>query len=181
MSRAACILSEMKTGITGAAIFDGSRMAGLLDGQNAQLLMMANGDFVQGRMRFTDAQGEESSVYLKAKGTPKVTLTLGEKPFAQVSIRLQAVIEQPEDLPAGQEPEVEAEMETHLTDALSRLFAACRACGSDAMGFGRSAIKQFGSAAAWEGYDWKSVYKRLNVAFSVDVELSQPAEKIGWE
>ncbi|MDO4573411.1 MAG: Ger(x)C family spore germination C-terminal domain-containing protein, partial [Clostridia bacterium] len=173
--------SEMKTGLAGAAIFSGSRMVGLLDGQRTQLLLMARGEFASGRMRLPDGEGGEMSVYLSAVRPPALELSLEERPKARVRIFLKLSFEQPEVLSGERSDALIEQVRRRLEAGLEELFTACRALESDVIGFGRLAVRHFSDAEGWESYDWKAAYRMLEAEFSVELELDRPTEKITLE
>ena len=67
---------------------------------------------------------------------------------------------------------LKAFLEDALKAELLSVAHALQSVNSDAMGFGRSAAKQFHSAAAWEAYDWKADYRSMQIAFTVNMMLS---------
>lgn len=171
------IESDMKASLTGAAVFCGSRMVGILDGQHTQLMLMARGEYDEGRIRLHDTDGQDVNVFVRSKGKPKFSLTLEPKPAATVSVPLRAYLEQPEDMSEEEINEVKARLEAQIEEGLSELFYACRAKGSDAMGFGRYAVKRFSKQEAWRNYDWKAAYAMLEATFSVEIDMDLTAAK----
>lgn len=171
------IKSDMKASLAGSAVFSGSRMIGILDGQHTQLMLMARGDFQEGRIRLKDAGGKDVNFFVIAKGKPRFSLTLEPKPSASVSIPLRAYLEQPEDMSEEEINEVKARLEAQIEEGLTELFYACRAQGSDAMGFGRYAVKLFSKQEAWRDYDWQAAYAALEATFAVEIDMDRTAAK----
>lgn len=174
------VKSELKTGLAGTALFAGGQMVGLLDGRNTQALLMAYGKFEEGRVH-AKLDDTEICLFVQAAGKPEVKLSLGERPAADVKIRLRAALEQPETVNAQQMQEITALLEEQLEKRLSELFLACRTLGSDAMGFGRYAVKRFSTGDAWHSYDWATAYRRLDASFTVTVEFEQAAGRTALE
>lgn len=175
------IKSEMETSLAGAALLDGGRMVGVLDGQNVQLLTMALGTFCRGRRLLTLPRGDTVPIYLRAKKSPQTVLTFsGGQARAVMTISLDADVEASAHIDAT-EAELVAAVETALTQEIEQLFACCRALGSDAMGFGRHAVKRFRSARAWEAFDWKRAYREMEADFIFDVHLPHPLKEAEWE
>lgn len=165
--------TALDTGVAGAALMRGGRMAGVLDGQSVQLLLLVAGGFKNGGMTFPlpDGGGVLYAAVRQA-GAADIELTAGAVPRAEVRLSLRMSAMHPEELPQGLSAErMERRIEALLTERLERLFAACRALGTDVFGFGRVAVRQFQSAAAWEAYDWESAFCRMEAAFHVDVSL----------
>lgn len=165
--------TALDTGVAGAALMRGGRMAGVLDGQSVQLLLLVAGGFENGGMTFPLPEGG-GVLYaaVRQAGAADIELTAGAVPRAEVRLSLRMSAMHPEELPQGLSAErMERRIEALLTERLERLFAACRALGTDVFGFGRIAVRQFQSVAAWEAYDWESAFCRMEAAFHVDVSL----------
>lgn len=165
--------TALDTGVAGAALMRGGRMAGVLDGQSVQLLLLVAGGFENGGMTFPLSEGE-GVLYaaVRQTGAADIELTAGAVPRAEVRLSLRMSAMHPEELPQGLSAErMEWRIEALLTERLERLFAACRALRTDVFGFGRIAVRQFQSVAAWEAYDWESAFCRMEAAFHVDVSL----------
>ncbi len=147
------IESDMKASLAGSAVFRGSRMIGILDGQQTQLMLMVRGNYTEGRIRLKDTGEQGINVFVIAKGKPRFSLMLEPKPVASVTIPLRAYIEQPEDISEEEINEAAPRLEAQLEEELTELFYACRANGSDVMGFGRYAVKRFSKQETWRDYD----------------------------
>lgn len=167
------IETELQAGVGGAALFHNGQMVGVLDAQNVQLLLLATGKFHNGGVRFTPPAGGNGEVYLNVSpsGSPEIELTLGERPCAQVRLRLKMDLMHPARLESGTAQELERQLEEWLCASLQRLFDTCQKLGADSFGFGKLAVQKFTSVSAWEAYDWSADYRRLEVAFKVDVTL----------
>lgn len=161
--------SLLKTSILGAAVFDGDRMVGVLDGQHTMLVQMVNDRFERGRVLLQLDDGTLLTAYLYRLSAPKIEFSMDG---ACVSITLEADIEQPEYVPLEKRDAFQAMLEERLETELSHVLKSLQEHNSDAMGFGRYAVRSFDSTAAWEAFDWKAVYRSLPVSFSVNVRLS---------
>ncbi len=167
--------SEMKTGLAGAALFSGSRMAGVLDGQSTQLLLMALGEFYEGHIRLENEDGREVSLFISAESPPEVEMRLAPTPAAKVSVHLSASPQQPESMDIESLNALGQTLERQLEDRLGELFRLCQSYESDAMAFGRSAAKQFATAEDWADYDWNAAYQSMSATFFVSVTMDQAA------
>lgn len=166
------IETELQTGVGGSALLQDGRLVGVLDGQNTQLLLLATGKFQNGGMRFSDvATGREYYFRVTPAGSPAVELTLGDTPQARVCLQLRMSMVRPAHLEGETVETLERKTQDWLLEELRRLFDTCRQLGTDAFGFEKQAVLQFTSVAAWEGYDWRAAYERLQVAFDVTVSL----------
>lgn len=162
--------STMKTSLAGAALLQGDRMVGFLDGQNVQLAMMATGDFQQGRRRIHDGKGQIMTVFLRANARPKIQFSLHPTPKASVTIPLFAYIESPKE-PGLSEPLAIEAIEKALTSDMAALFDCCKALRCDTLGFGKQAVRCFHTASDWEAYRWKNAYVNLDAQFSFKITL----------
>lgn len=166
------IETELQTGVGGAALLQEGQLAGVLDGQNTQLLLLATGQFQNGGMRFTDdSTGREYYFRVTPAGPPDVKLTLNETPQAQVRLQLGMSMVHPYRLEGETVETLESKAQDWLQTGLQRLFDTCQQLGTDAFGFEKQAVRQFTSVAAWERYDWRAAYQRLQASFTVSVSL----------
>lgn len=175
------IESEMKTALAGSAIFSGGKMVGILDGRHTQHVLMATGQFREGRYRMPGPDGRQIELHLQAKGAPKRWITLSGKPHAHTEIKLTADIEQPEsgfELPPEQ---LEEWIGENIQAEFDALFTSCRDLSADVFGFGKLAITQFTSAADWEAYEWMQAYQGMTASFAVRVELIRNPNKSALE
>lgn len=161
--------SLLKTSILGAAVFDGDRMVGVLDGQHTMLVQMVNDRFERGRVLLPNGDGTILTVYLYRLKAPKITFSMEH---VSVELYLEADIEQPEYVALEERTATKAYLEEWLKTELLRVLASLQEANSDAMCFGREAVRSFDSTEAWESFDWKAVYRTLPVSFSVSVRLS---------
>jgi len=156
-----------------SALFDGNRLAGFLNADDTEMILMAAGDFERGYATLQDDLG--TTVFLlMAAGRPTVSITLGDVPHAAVSVPLYAELELDTGNTAERrwEGELKKALEMHLEEELKRVFLQCRALDSDAMRFGSHAVKQFLSRDEWRDYAWKQKYKSMTAEFSVTVMLN---------
>lgn len=172
------IKSEMKTSLAGAALLRDGQMVGYLDGQNVQLLMLATGSFKKGRRRILGPEGEMLSIYMTAQQKPEISFSLiGGAANATVTIPLSIHVEMPKTLEGdAQEGVVEAVAQSLQTET-QELFLCCQGLGSDVMGFGKQAVKHFRTAKAWEAFDWRAAYGRMEAQFIYDVRLQHEVGK----
>lgn len=162
------IESLLKTTTAGSAIFDGDRMAGILDGRHTMEVMMVTDAFRRGELGFTLPDGQTLRVTVYRMRAPKIRLGDGT---AEVELFLEADPFEPETVPMRSE-ELKAFLAEQLAAELNAVFSAIRGVNSDVMGFGRFAAKRFIRASDWEKYDWKAQYRTLSVSFSVSLILS---------
>ncbi len=163
--------SEMKATLGGAALLRDGRMVGFLDGQNVQLLMMATGDFREGRRLMEIPDGRQVTVYLTADRRPKTKVSfVNGQARARMTIPISAYTETIKSIEAPKH-EVEAAIEQSLTQDMEALFACCRKLGSDVMGFGKYAVQQFHTTHAWEAFNWRNAYMQMDAQFEFEIKL----------
>ena len=94
--------TALDTGVAGAALMRGGRMAGVLDGQSVQLLLLVAGGFENGGMTFPLPEGE-GVLYaaVRQTGAADIELTAGAVPHAEVRLSLRMSAMHPEELPQG--------------------------------------------------------------------------------
>lgn len=157
-----------------SAVFDGSRLAGFIDADDTEMILIATGNFDRGYITLRNAADTVVFV-LMAAGKPDVFLQLGDEPHASVSVKFYAEIELDTGNTAEQrwDETLKGELEAYLSEELSRVFLLCRELDSDAMRFGTHAVKQFKDRGEWEAYGWKKKYKSMTADFSVTVMLGE--------
>ncbi len=160
--------SALKTSTAGSAVFDGDRMAGVLDGRHTMEVLMVTDAFRKGEMHFTLPDGRTLRAALYRMRAPKIRLGHGT---ATVNLFLEADVLEPTSLPMERNA-LKRFLTERIEAELSQVLTALQSVDSDAMGFGRFRAKQFRSASEWEACDWKSEYRELKVTFSVMLMLS---------
>ncbi len=172
------IKSEMKTSLAGAALLRDGQMVGYLDGQNVQLLMLTTGAFRKGRRQIAGPNGEPLSIYMIAIQRPQTHFTLaGQTAKATVTIPLLIHVDMPASLSQDMKDSVEQSVAQSLQTETEKLFLCCQRLGCDVMGFGKQAVKHFRTTQAWEAFDWRAVYQRMEVQFVYDVRLRHDVGK----
>ncbi len=165
--------SVLKTSTSGSAVFDGDRMAGVLDGRHTMETLMVTDAFRKGELRFTLADGSMLDATVYRMRAPKIRLKNGE---ATVELFLEADIFEPADSSADRD-QLKSFLKNRLETELSAIFSALQSVNSDAMGFGRYRAKQFKTVSDWEACDWKAEYRSLKAVFSVTIMLSHDPER----
>ena len=158
---------QIKTSLSGSAVFAGNRMAGVLSGQHTRLVLRAKGAFQAGHLRLD--WGEEAlDLALYAVGRPQRSWKDG---VFSCAITLEADLENPARVDADSEAIVSA-AESYLTDELARVFQATSAAGADVFAVGKEAVRSFRTWESWRAYDLSGHLKETQALFSVKVKLS---------
>lgn len=169
--------SDMKTGVCGSALMSGGRMVGVLDGQHTQRVLMATGDFKEGRSHLELPDGQRIELHLKMSHAPHIDMRLGDAPSAEVSMLLVAEVEMPEYLSEYSSADLEAMIAAQVEAEMAAVFEAVRRLDADPFGFGREAVKSFSDTEKWQAYDWYNAYQKLDASFKARVELVQSTHK----
>jgi Ger(x)C family germination protein len=170
------VTSDLKTELGGAAVMNGTRMTGYLDGQRTMLVQMCQGVFEAGRMQLQGENGEQFVLDLRRDGAPRTAMTLSKTPRAAVTVPLEGEIELPDACSVPAE-EIAAWAEQQLKTETERVFVCCRSLNADCFGFGKAAVQRFSSRQAWLDYGWKRRYPTLEATFLYTIRLENLPKK----
>lgn len=157
----------------GCALFDGERMCGELSPAQTQFMNLVRGDYKRGTIAYPLENGEIASL-LVFPNKRRIDVELGgDAPHARVTLGLNVTVERDPSNNIGKNWEngEKEKLKARLEEALKAVFEECRACSSDAMGFGKYASMNFRSTEEWEAFSWKNAYKSLYVEFRVELNL----------
>ncbi len=169
---------QLKTSIAGTAVFSGTRMTGVLDGQHTLLLLLCSGNFSLGRilMPYADTELTLSISRIKA---PRVTFVDADDIAVYTSVEVS--LERPRELANIPADELEEIIARWLSNETAHVFLAVQNAGSDVFGFGKTAVRRFSDMSSWRLYDWDSAYRRLSVSFLYSVKLSHDPGDVARE
>lgn len=143
----------------GTALFSGPRMTGVLTGEETGLLCLMMGEAKRRTTFIGDAQYKTN---LPTRVRRRIDETDGAL-CVHISMNLTRI--------AGEEEmsaqEIAAQIERECVNVLLRL----RAAGSDAVGFGRLAVRKCLTIPEWESLNWPLEYERMPVRVSADVKV----------
>ena len=157
----------------GCALFDGEMMCGELSPAQTQFMNLVRGDYKRGTIAYPLENGETASL-LVFPNKRRIDVELGgDAPHARVTLGLNVTVERDPSNNIGKNWEngEREKLKAHLEEALKAVFEECRACSSDAMGFGKYASMNFRSTEEWEAFSWKNAYKSLYAEFRVELNL----------
>ena len=160
----------LKAYVKGAALFSGWRMTGELTREESVYLDMVCGSFTEGTV--TLPLGEEAvTLMVKLTKVKREVFFENGKPKASVIIRLEAgVHEAPRELSESEFDEWLRDTAPGLLEAAcEEVFIKCREAKSDAMRFGKDAVKRFSSYEEWLEFDWKRAYEGMEAAFTFEL------------
>ena len=158
---------QIRTSLSGSAVFAGERMAGVLSGQHTMLVLMGKGVFRAGHLSLPWGT-REIDLALYAVGRPQRSWVPGQFTCA---VTLEADLEDPAQMGADSEALIAA-AESYLTEELGRVFEATARAGADAFQVGREAIRSFRNWEAWQNYGFSERLKNTQAEFRVRVKLS---------
>ena len=158
---------QIRTSLSGSAVFAGNRMVGVLSGQHTMLALMAKGTFRAGHLRLPWGEGAVD-LALYAVGKPQRSWSEGRFTCA---FTVEADLESPAQVDADSEALIAA-AESYLAEELQRVFRATASVGADVFAVGREAIRAFASWDSWRAYGFADRLKDTQAAFRVKVKLS---------
>ena len=158
---------QIRTSLSGSAVFAGERMVGLLSGQHTMLVLMGKGVFRAGHLSLPWGT-KEVDLALYAVGQPKRSWAPGR---FTCEITLEADLEDPVQMEVDSE-ELIAALESYLAEELCRVFEVTAQAGADVFEVGREAIRSFRSWEAWQAYGFAARLKDVQADFRVRVKLS---------
>lgn len=164
--------------LAGAAVFRGSRMVGVLDGEEVRGLLVLQNRF-QGAFDAIRDPGEQDQYVVlhinRGRPTRIVVERLGDRPALRAIVKLEADVVA---IPSGidysrpdRQDDLERAIEQHVTESITRLIEKTQRWGSDVAGFGRHMVSRFPTVQAWEAYNWPQRYPEAEIKVTVDVRL----------
>ncbi len=158
---------QLKTSLSGSAVFAGDRMVGVLSGQHTMLVLLAKGVFRAGHLRLPWGEGE-IDLALYGVGRPKRSWSEG---VFTCEITVEADLEDPAEVEADSQALIAA-AQRYLTEELNRVFCATARAGADVFEVGREAIRGFHTWEAWQAYGFADRSQNMRADFRVRVKLS---------
>lgn len=154
----------------GAAVFDGDKMVGELNGEETRLMQMANGEFKLGFFTMQDPEKPSLIIAFDVRRSKKPRVMIkfqGDRPIIHLKVELEGDLlsvqsrinyEQPE-----LKPELERAFEKQIKDGLEKLMEKAKALNTDIFGFGQVAAAQFLTIQEWEEYNWLNKFQDAEI------------------
>lgn len=158
---------QLKTSLSGSAVFAGDRMVGVLSGQHTMLVLIGKGVFRAGHVRLPWGAGAMDFALYRV-GAPSRSWSPG---VFTCEVTLEADLESPARVDADSK-ELIAGLESYLTNELQRVFAAASQAGADVFQVGKEAIRHFSTWEAWRAYGFADRLKDTRADFRVKIKLS---------
>ena len=142
----------------GTALFSGPRMTGVLTGEETGLLCLMMGE---ANRRETFIGSAQYKTNLPTRVRRSIDPSDGAL-CVRIRMNLTRI--------AGEESASAAEIAASIERACVNVLLHLRACESDAVGFGRLAIRKSLTIPEWESRNWPDEYTRLPVRVSAEVK-----------
>lgn len=143
----------------GTALFSGPRMTGVLTGEETGLLCLMMGEANRRETFIGNAQYKTNLPTHVSRSIDPEDGSL----CVRIAMNLTRI--------AGEESTSAAEIAARIERACVDVLLHLRACESDAVGFGRLAIRKSLTIFEWETRNWPLEYTRLPVRVSADVKV----------
>ena len=162
----------------GAAVFDGDKMVGKLNGNETRLMQMANGEFEMGAFTMQDPKEPSLVVPFNVRQAkkPKVMIKFeGDKPIIHLKVSLEG------DILAIQsrinyeqlelKPLLERAFEKQIKGGLDKLMEKSKGLKTDIFGFGQFAARHFLTIQKWEKYNWCNKFQNAEITTEVEFTI----------
>jgi len=179
-------VGNLKTEVMGMAVFDGARMVGELDGEEASYHLIVEGKYGYSYITIPDPEVKDLFVLLNLRQNrqPKKRVEMiGDKPQIEVNIKLEADIL---SIQSGINYEsiekigvLEKAVEDFIKNGIERMIKkTAEEFGSDTFGIGEDIKKRFLTWDQWTDFDWKQKYRNSSFNVNVDVKIRRPGHII---
>lgn len=169
----------------GAALFDGGRMVGELNGDETRALMMIKGEFERGSIAIPDPLKPElvDTLIIRQQKQPDVKITFrNNEPVIRLHIflegDLQALQSDEEYEDPKLKPILEKQVRSILEDHLKKTIEKCQKLGCDVFGFGDTACMQFLTIQEWEAYGWLNHFSKATIESELDFTIRRTGTMI---
>ncbi|HEY9062521.1 MAG TPA: Ger(x)C family spore germination protein [Pseudobacteroides sp.] len=163
-----------KIELFGTAVFDGDMMVGELNGEETRLMLMARGEYENGKFTIQDPEKPELVVPLEIRPArkPEIKIKLqNDKPIINLTLYLEGDIlaiqsrinYESKDL----KPLLEKSFEAYIKTRLDNLMGKCKTLKADVFKFGFVAARQFFTIQEWEKYNWISQFEKAEINTNV--------------
>ena len=145
----------------GSAVFAGPKMTGTLTGDETTMLRLLRGEAIATSFVLGNAMMQVSR---RARVTTDIVTENGETVLkAGITMRLL--------LSAGAMEGTAQDIASEVERSAAALIQKLQAMGSDAIGFGRKAVRQYRDIPSWEASGWERTYREANVQAFADVTI----------
>ncbi len=159
----------------GNGIFDGDKMIGRLNGDEARAMMMLKGHFKTGSIVIADPRNDKLriTVNVREQKNPQVKVSFKNKePIINVKIFLEGDLRNLQSSTEYESPKLkpvlEAAFKKFIKGNIDSTINKCKSLNCEVFNFGETAAIHFSTIKDWENYKWLSHFKNAEVTTSVD-------------
>lgn len=167
-----------KVEFLGAAVFDGGKMVGELNGDETRALLMLRGEFERGYFAVKDPKESDTIITLdvRRQKKPNVKVQFQDgKPVIDVKIFLEGdflAIQSTVDYEGKElKPLIENEFKKLIKEEIDKTIKKCQNLSTDVFKFGTVAAMHFLTIEEWEKYNWFKKFKDASVNTQVDFKI----------
>ena len=160
--------------LLGTAVFVSDKMVGTLTGQETRMISILQGEFGQGYLVVADPLVPDKSVnvHMRLGRKPKIKCTIEQ---GQIKISADVLLEgEITNLPSGVNYEsgkyshlVEQQVNQVIEQEMSRTLRKTQDMGSDVVGFGAYAAKQFDTYDEYAKLDFEGLYPKAEITLLI--------------
>ncbi|MBR5287010.1 MAG: hypothetical protein IKU34_00270 [Clostridia bacterium] len=143
----------------GSAVFSGAAMTGVLTGDETGILCLLAG---KARTRTFTLSGAQYKTNIPTRVTRRIDPQSGAL-CVDIRMNLTRI--------AGESSQTGADIARQIETGAAALIARLQAMGSDAVGFGRAAVRRSLTIQAWRASDWMTLYSAAPVRVTAQVRL----------
>ncbi|HHW49307.1 MAG TPA: Ger(x)C family spore germination protein [Clostridiaceae bacterium] len=175
-------IGMIKSEFMGLAVFDGDKMVGELDGEEANYYLMLTGKYENSFFTVPDPLVKDYFVVLSLKTSRpperKVTMS-GDIPHISAKVKLEADILSIQSGKNYEDPKnvhlLEAATEEYIRNSMQKLlYKTSKELKTDIFGFGKSIKGTFLTWQDWIDFNWLDKYKNATFDVSVDFKIRRP-------
>ena len=165
-----------KSETMGAAVFSGDKMVGELNGLETEIYNILNGSFIYNYNTFYSEEYPEEPMVMMVRQYKPPTISVkikDKKPEIYVKVNMEGSVVSvagnyllEEDIYKNEE-----RIEGYIKEAIEKfLYKTSKETGTDIIGFGTRAKKEFSDYGEFEKFNWHDAYK--TVEFQVDADFT---------
>jgi spore germination protein KC len=170
----------MSIELFGAALFDGNKMVGELNGEETRLAMMIRGDYKSGIFSIQDPGSENLKIVLKIDKEKNPNINIKFKhgiPYIKVKINMLGEIKSVQSginyESLSLKPVLEEAFKEYIRNKLEKVIDKCKTLKTDEFKFGTVAVEQFSTIQEWEKYNWFAQFENAEVNTEVEFHIKQ--------
>ena len=173
---------DVKGETMGMAVFNGGKMTGEFDGNEANYYLMASGEFNNAYMTFKDPRvdGFYVNALVSQGRTPECNVNFESgNPVIGINIKLEGDFLSIQSGNNYESEPLRSELEKDIAkylknESINFLNRSAKELGCDICGFGKLAKRKFFTQEDWLKYNWSKKYKDASFNVNVDFKIRRP-------